>query len=123
MIRILEVTVMTVVKYGSESRAFREAEDLLDIFQRNCLRIVPGTRLTNRISNSRLYEKYGLIPLSGVIMKERLKWPGDVLRMKDDRLPKIVFFGQPSMAKWKSGRLRPGWEDVIKKDLKEIETS
>ena len=64
-IRILEATVMTVVKYGSEAWALRKAdENLLDVFQRNCLRTVLGTGLTDRISNSRLFEKCGLIPLS-----------------------------------------------------------
>ena len=44
-------------------------------------------------------------------------------RMKDDRLPKIVLFDQPSRAKQIVGRPRLGWEDVIKKDLKEMGTS
>ena len=115
---------MTVVKYGSEAWALRKAdENLLDVFQGNCLRIILGTRLTDRISNSRLYEKCGSIPLSRAIMKERLSWLGQVLRMKDDRLPKIVLFGQPSGATRKEGRPCLGWEDVINKDLKEMGTS
>ena len=115
---------MTVVKYGSEEWALRKADDnLLDVFQRNCLRIVLGIRLTDRISNSRLYEKCDSIPLSGSIMKERLRWLGHVLRMKDERLPKIVLFGQPFGATRKTGRPCLGWEDVIDKDLKEIRTS
>ena len=102
-IRILEATVMTVVKYCSKAWVLQKTdENLLDVFQRNCLRIVLGTRLTDRISNSKLYEKCGSIPLSMAIMKERLRWLGPVLWMKDDRL---------------------GWEDVINKDLKEIGTS
>jgi len=49
-IRISEATVMTVVKYGSEAWALQKAdENLLDVFQRNCLRIVLGTQLTDRI--------------------------------------------------------------------------
>ena len=47
----------------------------------------------------------------------------DVLRIKDDRLPKIVLFGQPSVAKQKADRRRLGWEDVIKKDSKEMRIS
>jgi hypothetical protein len=43
--------------------------------------------------------------------------------MKDDRLPKIVLFDQPLRVKGRAGRPRLGWEDVIKKDLKETETS
>ena len=39
-----------------------------------------------------------------------------------DRLPKIALFGQPSRAKQKEGGPCLGWEDVIKKDLKEMGT-
>ena len=114
---------MTLVKYGSEAWALRKAdENLLDVFQRNCLRIVLGTRLTDRISNSRLYEKCGSISLSRTITKERLRWVGKVVRVKDDRLPRFVLFGRPSRAKRKAGRTRLGREEVIKKDLKEIGT-
>ena len=123
-IRILEVIMMTVVKYGSEAWSVGKADvNLLDLFQRNCLRIVLGTRLTDRISNSRFYEKCSSIPLSRAIMKERLRWLGHVLRIKEDRLPKIVLCGQPSWATRKAGRPCLGWEDVINKDSKEIEAS
>ena len=95
---------MTVVKYSSEAWVLRKVDEhLLDVFQRNCLRIFLGTQLTDRISNSRLYEKCRSIPLSMAILKERLRWLGHILRMKDDRLPKIVLFGQPSWAKRKAG--------------------
>ena len=61
----------------------------------------------------------GSIPLSRAIMRERLKWLGHVLRLKDKKLPNIVLFGQPALAKQNAGRLRFGREDFIKKDLKE----
>ena len=107
--RILEATVMTVVKYGLEVWALQKAdEDLLDVFQRDCLRFVLGYQLTDGISNSMLHEKCGSIPLFRAIMKERFRWSGHVLRMKDDRLPKIVLFGQLSTGKWKAGCPRLG---------------
>jgi len=102
-------SVVTMVKNGSEAWVLRKTdENTLDVFQRNYLRVVQGTRLTNRISNSGLHEKCGPIPLSRDIMKERLRWLGHDLRMKDDRLTKIVLFGQPSGAKWKVGLPRLG---------------
>ena len=98
-IRILEATA-----YGSEARALRKAnKKLLDVFQRNCLRIVPGTRLTDSISNSRLYEKCGSIPLPWAIMKEMLRWLGHVLQMKDNGLSKIVLFW-PTVWSYKENR-------------------
>ena len=103
----------------SEALALRKAdENLLDVFHRNCLRIFLGTRLTDRISNSRLYEKCGSIPPSRAIMRERLIWLGHVLWMKDDRLPKIVLLDQPSRAKRKAARPWLAWEDVIKDRFK-----
>jgi hypothetical protein len=66
---------MLVVKYGSEAWVLRKVDEaLLDVFQRNCQRIVLGTRLTDLISNSRLHEKCCSILLSRAIMKERLRW-------------------------------------------------
>ena len=44
-------------------------------------------------------------------MKERLRWLGQVLRVKDDRLS------------FSDNRPRVEWKDVLKKDLKEIGTS
>ena len=38
----------------------------------------------------------------------------------NDRLPKIVLFGQPSRAKRKAGHPHLGWENVINKYLKEM---
>ena len=69
------------------------------------------------------YGKCGSIPLSKTMVRERLRWLGHALRMNDDRLPKIFLFGELSRAKRKKARPRLGWEDVIKKDLKEMGVS
>ena len=77
-----------------------------------------------------LYEKLGSIPLSRAIMREGLRWLGHFLRMKDDiflrmkddRLPKIILFDQPFRVKQKAGRPQFGWDDV-RKYLSEIGTS
>jgi hypothetical protein len=115
---------MAAVKYGSEAWVLRKmAEDFLGVFQRNCLQVVLGTLLTDLFSNRWLYEKCGSVLLSCAIMRGRLKWPEHVLWIRDNRLPKIVLFGLPPRAKQKAGRPWLGWRDVIKKDLREIETS
>ena len=83
-------------------------ENLLDVFQRNCQWIFMGTWLTDRISNSRLSEKCRSNLLYRAIMRERLRWLGHILQMKDDRLPKVLLFGQPSKDKRKAGCLLLG---------------
>ena len=51
--------------YKKEKIKYNEnKEKKISTQHRNCLRIVLSTRLTDRISNSRLYEKCGLIPMA-----------------------------------------------------------
>jgi hypothetical protein len=76
--------------------------------------------LGDRISNSRLYEKCGSIPLFRAILREMLRWFGHILQKKDGRLPKIVLFGQPFRAKRKTARPRIGQEKVTRKDFRVI---
>ena len=120
----LVVIVMTMVKHGFQAWALQKAdEDLLDGFQGNCPRIFLGTRLIDYISKSRLYEKCGSSPLFRAIIKETLEWLGFFLRMKDDRMPKIVLFGKRSRDNREAGLPWLELKDVIRKDLKEMETS
>ena len=81
-----------VLKHG---RSKTTEEDLQDGFQRNCLQIILSTRLNDHISNFRLYEKSGSIPLPMATMRGPLRYLRHVLRMKDDRLLNIVF--QPTI--------------------------
>jgi len=65
---------MAVAKYGFEAQALRKTTvNFLEMFQRNCLQIVSGSRRTDPISNSMLYEKCGTILLSRVTISEGLK--------------------------------------------------
>ena len=61
--------------------------------------------LTDLMTNNKRYKKFGLIPLSRAIIKERLRWLEYVLRIKGDTLVKIVLFNYPSATKQKAGRL------------------
>ena len=54
---------------------------------------------------------------------QRFSLSANIQQMKDNRLTKIVLFGQPSGATRKVGCPCLGWEDVINKHLKEMETS
>ena len=48
-------------------------------------------------------------------MKERLRWLGHVLRMKDDRLPKIVLFVNKDLKE-----MGTSWEGVKRETLNRL---
>jgi len=49
-------------------------EDLIDVYRKNYIRTVLGTRLIDRISKRRLHEKCGPVLLSKAIIRERMSW-------------------------------------------------
>ena len=56
-------------------------------------------------------------------MKERLRWLGHVLQVKDHKSSKLFLVGQPSKANRKAGHPQMGWEYVVWEDLVEMGTS
>ena len=70
-------------------------------FQINFLQIV-FTRIADCIGNCTKNEV--LNPLSGAMIRERLRWQGHVLWMNEDKLSKIVLFSQPCTVEQKAGR-------------------
>ena len=87
------------------------------------LRTALGTRLTDNISNSKLCEKSGSIPLSRGILRKRLKQARLILRMKDDILPKIILSVIHLVPNEKKIVPQIGYGEVIRKDLKDVATS
>ena len=55
--------------------------------------------------------------LTNILRKRRLKWFGHVLRMDNDRAPKMLYLWQLSHGKRRRGRPRTTWRDVIQRVL------
>ena len=57
------------------------------MYERCMWRYVLGVRLTDRLSNAQLAEKWGGECASAVVVRRRWEWLGHVLRMPDWRAP------------------------------------
>ena len=64
--------------------------------------------MTDCISNYKLYNEVGPIPLSRAIIGERIRWLGHILIMNNDRFPKISLNGQIYRDKQKTGCFQMG---------------
>ena len=53
-------------------------------------------------------------------MRERLGKLGPILPIEDNRLLKIILFGQQSRAKTEKSHPQIGWEQIVRKNLMEI---
>ena len=72
-----------------------------------------------KLHNEELNDLYSLPNIVWVVKSRRMRWPGHVARMGEDRGVHRVLVGKPE-GKRPLGRSRRRWEDNIKIDLHEV---
>ena len=73
----------------------------------------------NKIRNVELHKKTDSMNMSLEIKHRRLCWLGHVLRMSEDRIPKVAMRRTPS-GRRKRRRPKPTWRRTVMKELKEM---
>ena len=73
----------------------------------------------NKISNVELYKKSGCNGAVLEIKRQRLRWPGHVLRMPKDSIPKVALKWTPP-GKRKRGRPKLTWPSWKRKDCHRV---
>ena len=99
----------------------------LNSFHNRCIRTILGVtryqQWKERITSKHLASTFGMQQLaSDFVMEQRLRWLGHLGRMSNDRLPKIVLFGELHRARPRHGTKRR-WRDVARSDVEAIGAS
>ena len=83
----------------------------------NCLRKLLGITYRDKVSNIRVRELTNQPKINEIICKRRLTWYGHVIRMPDERPPKIAMNWKPPGGKRRPGRPKLTWIRTVKKDI------
>ena len=82
---------------------------------------IDGVRRVERRRMKDLREEVGTKAcIVGRIVKSQMKWAGHMVRMKDDKIPKISETKKQEGCR-KRGRPQPRWKDCVKRDLRKAE--
>ena len=73
----------------------------------------------NKIHNVELHKKTDSMNMSLVIKNRRLLWLGHVLRMPENRIPKVAMRWTPS-GRRERGRSKTTWLRTVMKELEEM---
>ena len=76
----------------------------------------------NMISNNDLYKNKGSLSITKEITHGRLRWPGHVLRMEQERITKVALRWTPP-GKRKRGRPKTTWRRTVTQELKQMNLS
>jgi hypothetical protein len=126
-IKIYKTLIFPDVLYGCEtwSLTLRE-EHRLRVFENRELRKIFRLKRQEdgswrKLHNDELYNRYSSPNIVRVIKSRRMRWAGQVARMREGRGVYRVLVGRPE-GKRPLARPRRRWEDNIKMDLKEMGT-
>ena len=117
--------IKPVLLYGSESWIVLEKDaSLLRVFERKVLRTIFGPINENgvfrRRYNHELEAIYGKPDIISDIKRNRLRWLGHIVRMKEGRVTRSLFMKKPPFGTRSAGRQRLTWEESVKMDLNKL---
>ena len=110
-----------VLLYGSECwRVVQSDMSKIESFHNTCLRKICRIYWPEKISNAELYKKTNSRSIVIEIKQRRLRWLGHVLRMDQNRTPKVALRWTPPGTR-KKGRPKTTWRRTVTQELEEME--
>lgn len=86
-IQVYRAYVASTVLYGSESWTLRARQKRkLDIFHLRCLWRILSITWQDKVPNNTVLVRAGISSMYILLKQRRLRWPGHVVRMVDDRI-------------------------------------
>ena len=116
---VYQTCVLSTLLYGSESwTAYVRQEKRLNSFHLRCLRRLLKIKWQDRVPNTEVLDRAGLLSMPALLSHRRLRWLGHVHRMEPHRLPREILYGELRDGARRVGRPQFGFKDVCKRDMK-----
>ena len=116
-----QTLVMPVLLYGAETWTVTQHDvRKLKSFQMRCLRDILRITLWNRVRNTDILARTGVLPVEEQLRQRRLQWFGHVWRMPTNRPQRQLMRCRPSGRKRPTGGAPLRWCDLISRDLRDI---
>src|SRR6218665_1674541 len=119
--RMYEVLVLSTLLYNAETWTMKEKQkQRLRVFEMACLWKIKGVTRRDRIRNKEIFNRLNIrIGIIDRIRNKRLRYFGQLNRMKNKRYPKIAYNGYVHGTR-KRGRQKKRWIDMIREDCSEL---
>jgi hypothetical protein len=122
-IAVYRAVVLSSLLYGCETwTTYRHHVQQLEQFHMRCLRRILGVKWQDKVTNVEVLERCGSTSIEALVIAAQLRWTGHVLRMREERIPKQILYGELSGTRHAGGQ-RKRYKDNIKTNLKECNIS
>ena len=121
-IDVYRAVVISALIYGSEAwTPYRRQIKLLDAFHMSKLRSICNITWKDKVANHEILTKCQIPGMEAILMKSQLRWAGHVVRMDNDRLPKVMLYGQLEKYQRPMGRPLLRFKDKLKANISSLQ--
>ena len=117
-LKLFTSIVLPCMLYASKTwESTCKINNKLNVFQQRCLRKIFKIRYLDHITNETVLNRAKQQKLHELVSERRMKYVGHILRMDNNKLPKIAINWKPNQGKRKRGRPKISWKRTVTDDL------
>nr|VZI46546.1 unnamed protein product [Spirometra erinaceieuropaei] len=123
-LKMHNVDIFPALLYGAKTwTVYTKQARRLNHFHLSFLRHIPRLRWQDRIPDTDVLERTGIINIYTMLGQLQLHWGGHLVLMEDERLPNRLFYGDVATGSHRQGGQIRRYRDTLKSSLKHLQTS
>nr|VZI19879.1 unnamed protein product [Spirometra erinaceieuropaei] len=121
-LKMNKAVILSTLLYRAETwTVYTKQARRLNHFHLSCLRRILKLNWQNRIPDTDVLERTGILSIYAMLRQIQLRWSGHLVRMDDERLPKRLFYGDVATGSRRQGGQIRRYKDTLKSYLKRLQ--
>nr|VZI31034.1 unnamed protein product [Spirometra erinaceieuropaei] len=117
-----KAVILPTLLYGAQTwTVYTRQARRLNHFHLSCLRRILRLNWQDRIPDTEVLERTGILSIYAILKQMQLRWSGHLVRMDDERLPKRLFYGDVATGSRRQGGQIRRYKDTLKSSLKRLQ--
>nr|VZI43771.1 unnamed protein product [Spirometra erinaceieuropaei] len=119
--KMYKAVILSTLLFGPESwTVYMKQARRLNHFHLSCLRRILRLKWQDRIPDTDVLERTGILSIYAVLRQLQLRWSGRLVRMDNERPPKRLFYGDDARDSRRQGGQIPRYKDTLRTSLKRL---
>nr|VZI50187.1 unnamed protein product [Spirometra erinaceieuropaei] len=103
-LKMYKAVILPTLLYGAQTwTVYTRQARRLNHFHLSCLRRILRLNWQDRIPDTEVLERTGILSIYSMLRQMQLRWSGHLVRMDDERLPKRLFYGDVATGSRRQG--------------------
>nr|VZI07184.1 unnamed protein product [Spirometra erinaceieuropaei] len=117
-----KAVILPTLLYGAETRTvYTKQARRMNHFHLSCLRRILRLNWQDRIPDTGVLERTGILNIYAILRQMHLRWSGHLVRMDDEQLLKRLFYEDVATGSRRQGGQIRRYKDTIKSSLKRLQ--